>query len=78
MTTTEKLQRIRAKCVELAATYPPCESVSAFNSTIAAIDQIWYIEKLADHWHSLAKPLKEAVIAAWPEELFTNAEIPSV
>jgi hypothetical protein len=40
MTTIEKLQAIRARCVELLATYPPCESTAGWRSTIAAIDLI--------------------------------------
>lgn len=40
MTTTEQLQRIRAKCVELLAQYPPCESTAGWLATIAAIDML--------------------------------------
>lgn len=58
---------IEADAAFIASCAGPAEA--GWRATIAAIDQITYLEQLAEHWQHVAKPLRDAVIAAWPEEL---------
>lgn len=80
MNTQEKIQRIKAKCIEMISAFPPCESVAGWQSTVAAIESImlllprseygWtqsYIRE-NDHAQEL-EHLADTIIAAWPEEL---------
>ena len=65
MTTTEHLERIKQKCVELVAKYPLCESTAGWRSNIAAIEFIYECEDDGYKTDSLSQD----IIAAWPEEL---------
>ena len=48
MNTEQKLTKIREKCVELLAKYPPCESTAGWKATIAAIDAVVKLKKEID------------------------------
>jgi hypothetical protein len=62
MNTQEHLERIKQKCQELIAKYPPCESTAGWRATIAAIDD-------ARRYPAVNQCLIAEIIAAWPEDL---------
>lgn len=77
MTTTEKLQRIRARCVELTSIYDnaephtPLPAVAGWRATIAAIDMLSIQAEIGTGAgvRQHASNALGAIIAAWPEEL---------
>ena len=67
MTTTEKLERIAAKCRELL-NRPKAGGQSAaagWRSTISAIELI----KVIGAWSHAAESSIDQILAAWPDEL---------
>ena len=70
MTTTEKLERIKAKCRELLsdgegrAKYDK-QAIAGWRSTLAAIEFAAECEEDGYKAHSLT----EAILSAWPDDL---------
>lgn len=82
MTTTEKLQRIRARCVELINKHngsdfeAALQAEAGWRSTIVAIDAMSYFVAACESGNARSKTnyakqkaALDAIIAAWPEEL---------
>lgn len=71
----EHIKAVEAKCRELLAQFPQCESSCGWKSTIAAIDAISELEFHTHGWdddcgaYSIADRLIDAIIAAWPEDM---------
>ena len=77
MTTTDQLQRIRAKCIKLINGYNGSrweatqQAVAGWRATIAAIDALktQYERPMGCASQAMAETAINAIIAAWPEEL---------
>jgi len=72
MNTQDKLQRIKAKCEELIHRFPPCESVSGWQSTIAVIELVTGIKSVYSQntpAREMAHMVELKIIESWPEEL---------